>query len=150
MTPERWRQIEQLYEAALARAADHRASFLEQACAGDEELRREVASLLAADGGAGSFLAAPAAEVAARSLAAQTPLSPIGRRFGRYQVLEMLGAGGMGEVYLAKDTSLDRLVALKILSPEIASDAKRMKRFIQEARLSTAFIKSSCIYMSHS
>jgi eukaryotic-like serine/threonine-protein kinase len=80
MKPERWKQIEKLYDAALELGGARRAAFLDQACAGDEELRREVASLLASDAQAGSFLAAPAAEVAARSVAAEPASSPIGRR----------------------------------------------------------------------
>ncbi len=71
MKPERWKQIEKLYDAALQLEAPRRAAFLDQACDGDEELRREVASLLASDAQAGSFLAAPAVEVAAKVIAAE-------------------------------------------------------------------------------
>src|SRR5437667_8066550 len=102
MKPERWKQIEQLYHAALQREASQRAAFLAQACAEDEALRQEVASLLASDAEAGSFLAAPAAEVAARLIAAEPGPSSIGRQIGHYQVLSSLGVGGMGEVYLAQ------------------------------------------------
>jgi len=138
MKPERWKQIEQLYDAALERNADRRASFLDQACEGDEELRREVASLLASDEQAGSFLAAPATEVMARSVAAEGASSLIGRLIGAYQVQSLLGAGGMGEVYLARDIRLGRKVAIKVLTAFIAQDVDRLRRFEREARAISA------------
>jgi serine/threonine protein kinase/formylglycine-generating enzyme required for sulfatase activity len=137
MKPERWKQIEKIYDAALKRAADRRASFLDQACEGDGELRSEVASLLASEEQAGDFLAAPALEVAAQDLAAAAS-SPIGRRIGHYQVLSLLGSGGMGEVYLARDTRLGRKIALKLLPAELTADADRLRRFEQEARAASA------------
>src|SRR5262245_40714395 len=133
MKPERWEQIERLFDAALRLDAGRRAAFLDQACGGDEALRREVDSLLASDGQAGSFLANPAVEVAAKEIAAAAS-SPIGGKIGRYHVLSQLGAGGMGEVYLAEDTKLGRKVALKLLPAELTSDADRLRRFEQEAR----------------
>ncbi|HEV2666352.1 MAG TPA: protein kinase [Blastocatellia bacterium] len=138
MKPERWKQIEELYDAALKLEASRRAAFLDQACADDEELRREVASLLASDAQAGSFLAAPAAEVLARSVAAGIVPSLIGRRIGHYQTQSLLGAGGMGEIYLAEDTRLGRKVAIKLLPPEFTADAGRVRRFAQEARAASA------------
>ncbi len=138
MTPERWKQIEQMYDAALKHDASRRASFLDQACEGDEDLRREVASLLASDEQAGSFLAAPATKVIARSIAAEVDSFPIGRQIGHYQVLSLLGAGGMGEVYLARDTRLGREIALKLLPAELTTDAGRLGRFEQEARAASA------------
>jgi eukaryotic-like serine/threonine-protein kinase len=100
-----------------------RAAFLDQACAGDEELGREVASLLASDAQAGGVLPTPAA---------------IGRRIGHYQVQSLLGAGGMGEVYLAEDTQLGRKLALKLLPAQLTADADRLRRFKQEARAASA------------
>jgi serine/threonine protein kinase len=138
MKPERWKQIEKLYDAALELDVGRRAAFLDQACAGDEVLRREIASLLASDEQAGNFLAAPAVEVAARSIAAAPISSLIGRRIGNYQVESLLGAGGMGEVYQARDVRLDRTVALKILPVEFAKDEERMRRFIREAKAASA------------
>src|SRR5438552_768625 len=133
MKSERWKQIEQLYDAALQRDASQRAAFLAQACAEDEGLRREVAALLASDAQAGSFLAAPAVEVVAQVIAAEPNSSPIGRQIGHYQVLSLLGAGGMGEVYLAQDTRLGRKIALKLLPAEFTKDGDRLRRFEQEA-----------------
>src|SRR5262245_41537138 len=138
MKPERWKQIEKIYDAALELDASRRASFLDQACEGDEELRKEVASLLASDEQAGSFMAASATEVMARIVAADGDSSPVGRQIGHYQVLSLLGAGGMAEVYLARDTRLGRKIALKLLPAELTTDADRLRRFEQEARAASA------------
>ncbi len=138
MKPERWKQIEQLYDAALELDVSQRAAFLAQACAEDEALRQEVAALLASDAQAGSFLAAPAVEIMAQVIAAEPNSSPIGRQIGHYQVQSLLGAGGMGEIYLAQDTQLGRKVALKLLPVEFTADAGRVRRFAQEARAASA------------
>jgi eukaryotic-like serine/threonine-protein kinase len=137
MTPERWEQVGQLYQAALELRPGERTAFLRQACAEDESLCREVESLLAAEEDAADFLAAGAIDDAAKALAEEKSFSP-GKRLGHYQVRSLLGAGGMGEVYLAKDTKLDRAVALKILPAEFAADKDRMRRFEQEARSAAA------------
>ena len=80
-----------------------------------QDLRREVESLLASDQQAENFLESPVLEVAAEAMAAQGPPSLVGRILGAYQILSVLGAGGMGEVYKAKDTRLNRTVAIKVL-----------------------------------
>ncbi|HAF13003.1 MAG TPA: hypothetical protein DCK99_04730, partial [Blastocatellia bacterium] len=138
MTPERWEQVGQLYQAALELRPGERTSFLRQACGEDESLCREVESLLAAEEEAGDFLAAGAIDDAAKALAEEKSFSPVGKRLGHYQVRSLLGVGGMGEVYLAQDTKLDRAVALKILPPEFAADKNRMRRFEQEAKSAAA------------
>jgi Tol biopolymer transport system component len=132
MTPERWQQIQSLYYAALDRGRGERATFLEAECGADRELRREVEALLAAHDHAGDFLGAPAVEVAARSAAGEPPL--VGGRVGGYEILSPLGAGGMGDVYLAQDTRLGRKVALKLLPEFVTRDEERIGRFKQEAR----------------
>src|SRR5690242_9195570 len=102
MTPERWRRVEELYHAALARDARDRALFLGDACAGDDALRRDVESLLAPESAsAEAFLAEPAVVVAARFESDPGPPIPVGHRIGGYQVQAPLGAGGMGVVYRA-------------------------------------------------
>ena len=136
MTPERWQQIERLFHATLEREPTQRTAFLAQACGGDEELRREVESLIASHEQGGS-LPESSPSALARELVAGGP-SLVGRTLGPYRVLEPLGAGGMGEVYLAEDTRLHRRISLKILPPAVASDPQRMRRFQQEARAASA------------
>ena len=138
MTPERWKQIEKIYHAALEVEPKERSAFLDQACAGDAALRQEVESLLAHEQPAESFIEAPALEVLANVKTENRNQSLIGRQIGPYKVLSLLGMGGMGEVYLAQDPRLERTVALKILPTELASDPERMRRFVREARAASA------------
>ncbi|MCI0392270.1 MAG: protein kinase [Acidobacteria bacterium] len=134
MKPERWRQIEQTYHAALELAPDQRSGFLDQVCAGDEELRREVVSLLASHDEANSFIEKAPDDVIAGMIAEEQARSIIGRTLDHYQVRSLLGQGGMGEVYRAHDTRLDRDVAVKILPEHLASDAEALRRFEREAK----------------
>jgi serine/threonine protein kinase/Tol biopolymer transport system component len=134
-SPERWATVERLYHAALARPVDERAAFLAKACAGDGELRREVESLLAQAASGEAGLTGGAA-VAAAGLVTDIGGSVLtGRRLGAYQILAPLGAGGMGEVYRARDTRLGRDVAMKILPRAFTADAARLARFEREARV---------------
>jgi eukaryotic-like serine/threonine-protein kinase len=135
---ERWKQIDNLFHAAIAREPEQRAAFLDQACAGDEPLRREVESLLAAHEQAGSFIEAPAAELAADLLVESLARLTEGQRVGHYKIVALLGMGGMGEVYLAQDTKLGRQVALKILPASFSQEADHIRRFQQEARAISA------------
>lgn len=134
MTPERWEQIGRLYEQVSEMAPDERSRFLDRACRGDVELRREVESLLAAEDAVGDFIAAPALKDAAELLTAETPGSLVGKQIGHYQILSFVGAGGMGEVYAAQDPRLGRKVAIKLLLAGVSHDADRLRRFAQEAR----------------
>src|SRR5262245_13191707 len=138
MNPEKWRQVERLYHSALEREAEQRASFLATACEGDDSLRREVESLLAHQSQAENLMEAPVMEVAAKALADDQNGSMTGQSLGSYQILSRLGAGGMGEVYQARDARLERTVALKILPAEVAADAERMRRFVREAKAASA------------
>src|SRR4029434_4975132 len=137
MKPERWRQVERLYYAALERQPDERAAFLGSACAGDESLRREVASLIAAGDGIGGFMEPPAS-VAAEAQATAPQPSMIGQTLTHYRIVSLLGKGGMGEVYLGEDTTLGRKVALKLLPAAFTSDRERLRRFEHEARAASA------------
>src|SRR5262245_46846978 len=112
---DRLRQIEDLYHRAIERDDSERSAFLAETCAGDEALRCEVESLLRYQKRAELLLEKPALELAARSLAKNNRQMLEGQQIGSYEILSLLGAGGMGEVYRARDQKLDRLVAIKVL-----------------------------------
>lgn len=142
MKPERWQQLDELFHAALERAPEMRAAFLDEACAGDQSLREEVVVLLAAHKEAGSFIESPALEIEAKSLAREqrdaAPQSLLGETVGHCRLVSVLGSGGMGQVYLAHDTALNRQVALKLLPEYFIKDRDRLRRFQQEARAASA------------
>jgi len=138
MTTERWKQIDELFQTAVELKPDERAAFLDRVCPDDEVLRREVESLLASDEQGLSLVDAPAFEVAAGLLLSGDPELAAGRRLGHYKILAQLGAGGMGEVYLAQDARLGRKIALKLLPSEFTRDEERLRRFRQEARAVSA------------
>jgi serine/threonine protein kinase len=142
MKADRWRQVEQLYDAAIDLPVAERAKFVQEACAGDEDLQRELLSLLAAEQKIGGFMESPALDIAAKAVAYEVDSvkqsSFIGRELGPYKIEKLLGVGGMGEVYLAHDAKLARKVALKILPPQFISDPERIKRFERESRAVSA------------
>jgi eukaryotic-like serine/threonine-protein kinase len=138
MTPERWRRIEDLYRAAMGRVSEERAMFLEDACGEDEGLRRSVESLLEHNEKSGPTLNEPTDQLAAEALDTRVGAHVPGSMVGRYRILGRLGAGGMGEVYRARDTRLHRDVALKFLAPDQLADAEYRRRFLKEARAASA------------
>jgi serine/threonine protein kinase/Tol biopolymer transport system component len=129
MTGERWQEIRTVLEAALQVDSEERRAYLDQACASDQSLRREVESLLAADKQAQTdFLQSPPLAVRLEK----------GTRLGDYEIQSLLGAGGMGEVYRARDLRLRRDVAVKVLPAVVSSDPERLRRFEQEAMAAAA------------
>lgn len=138
MTPERYQQIGRIYQTALGLESGERSAFLLGACGKDEALRQTVEQLLAADAQAEAqdFIAAPVREIAAEMLAQNHPAA--GQQISHYQILSLLGAGGMGEVWLARDTKLERQVAIKMLPASFASDPDRLRRFEIEAKATGA------------
>ena len=136
MTPERWKRTEELYHAARARSPEQRAAFLAEACAEDEALRREVESLLSEPESGDGFLAEPPLVMPAHIVSDLAPMT--GRSLAGYHLEALLGAGGMGEVYRARDPKLGRDVAIKILPRAFTSDPDRLARFEREARMLAA------------
>jgi serine/threonine protein kinase len=138
MTPERWQQVKEIFNSAIAHGPAERSSFISQACLGDEELRSEVESLIASHEQSGSFIDQPAFEVAASLIAGERAELTPGYTIGSYQVISFLSRGGMGEVYLAEDKRLGRKVALKLLPATFTTNDDRLRRFEQEARAASA------------
>ena len=142
MNAELWKQIDEMLDAALELPPAEREGYVATACVGNEELRREVLSLLRAQEQAGTFLAGSAMRAAAQALARESGGgshgSLVGKDIGTYKIEKLLGAGGMGEVYLASEARLNRRVALKILPSEFVADDERVARFEREARAVSA------------
>jgi serine/threonine protein kinase/tetratricopeptide (TPR) repeat protein len=138
-SPDRWRRLEGLFYEAAELEPGARKAFLDQQCAGDSALRTELESLLASIDQPLEFLEKPIRD-AARQVVTSTraPVLKPGTRFARYEVVSAVGAGGMGEVYLAHDTQLRRDVALKLLPQHLTRDERTLQRFEQEARAASA------------
>src|SRR5262245_37394811 len=129
MTPERFQQVGEIYDRATELDPARRNAFLLEACAGDDELRLEVASLLDAHQRGEGFTDQPGLAIAGGLFADQTSGSIEGKKIGNYQALSLLGKGGMGEIYLADDLKLRRKVALKVLPKHFIQDPVRVKMF---------------------
>src|SRR5215470_8847921 len=138
MTPERWRQVNELFHSALKYDPAQRGSYLNQVCDGDQELRQEVESLISSHQNSDDFIEGYPIEAATRLFAEDRPDLSAGQRISQYKILSLLGRGGMGEVYLAYDSKLGRKVALKLLPSSFTQDHDRSRRFEQEARAASA------------
>jgi eukaryotic-like serine/threonine-protein kinase len=138
MKPERWEQINDLFQSAVERAPEDRAAFLEEACRADEALGREVKSLIACYEPAKGFIESSAFEVAPELLADARPGAMVGESIGHYRVESLIGVGGMGEVYLARDEQLGRKAALKLLPDSLTIGETQLSRFKNEARSASA------------
>lgn len=134
MTPERWQQVEEVLQEALDLPRPERASFLDAVCGDDEDLKHEAGSLITAHDNAGDFIEEPAMAQDAHIFLSDG----VGGDIGPYKIIQSLGSGGMGDVFLAHDSRLDRGVALKILPPYLAADDTRLHRFQREARAASA------------
>ena len=134
MTTERRQQVERIYQAALDRDPTERSTFLDDVCAGDAQLRAEVESLLSARPPDDRFLEPGEVDVSDRAVAIRVPGATAGQRLGPYELIALIGAGGMGEVWRALDPGLRRHVAIKILPPRYSLDPDRLRRFEDEAQ----------------
>jgi serine/threonine protein kinase/lipopolysaccharide biosynthesis regulator YciM len=138
MTPEQYRRVGELFHAAMELAPEARLDFLTGACGDADDLRREVESLLRAREQADGFITGKVASVVTAMIAQQQSMPLVGRNIGHYRTLSLIGAGGMGQVYLAEDTRLGRRVALKLLPAAFTQDQERVRRFKQEARAASS------------
>ena len=147
MQPERWQQISGIFKSALAMEPEERAAYVAAECGADDALRREVERLIDSHNQADkeNFIDSPAVAGVAPLLVSENSDAEVttdrleaGQQLSHYRIIQKLGAGGMGEVYLAEDTLLDRTVALKILPADVAFDKPRMQRFKQEAKLASS------------
>lgn len=138
MTPDRWERSKSIYWNAMEIDPSGRGPYLESACEGDPELRREVDSLIEAHHKAGDFIVSTAMKEAVKIMSSDGPQSLIGRELGNYHLVSLLGSGGMGDVYLAFDMRLGRRVAVKILTSHPFDDSDRVRRFQREARTASA------------
>ncbi|MFN2453921.1 MAG: protein kinase [Pyrinomonadaceae bacterium] len=134
MIDEKWQKVKEIFDSALRREPEERRKFVREVCGNDETLLAEVESLLASLGSAESFLETPAVAIVADLVEAETKKLEHGRCFGHYEIIRQIGAGGMGEVYLAQDKKLDRRVAIKILNEKFSRDESNLHRFIREAK----------------
>ena len=145
MNPDGWNRIREIFNKALERPDQERSAFLAEACAGEPELQREIESLLKS--GQTEFMERPAVYMAAESTARAESQALIGQRLNHYEIRSMLGSGGMANVYGARDTKLNRDVAIKMLPDEFSRDPDRVSRFRREAEV--ARLAQSPEYRGH-
>lgn len=138
MAAEKWSQVKEILDAAIRQKPEDRAAFLDEACDGNETVRREVESLLSSFGKADGFMEMPAVGRAGHEVTVEMTPLPAGLVIGDYEIIRRLGEGGMGVVYLAKDRKLDRHVAIKVLNKKYERHEENVRRFVQEAKAASA------------
>src|SRR5689334_12157848 len=134
----RWRRITAIYHAAISCRIEERSSFLESACGDDQDLRRQVEAMVESHQQSGDFIETPAFAEAPEFLSDESAGALTGQLVGHYRIESLIGVGGMGEVYLARDGRLGRKVALKILPARLTTDEMQLNRFEHEARTASA------------
>ena len=145
MADENWQKVREVFDSALRQKPEERRRFVDEVCGEDKTLLAEVESLLLSLGSAESFMETPAVAKVAGVIEAENRHLEKGQTFGHYEIVEQIGEGGMGEVYLAKDARLNRQVALKLLSSHITGDKNRVSRFRQEAFATSALNHPSIV-----
>ncbi|HEX7332545.1 MAG TPA: protein kinase [Pyrinomonadaceae bacterium] len=138
ITHDRWQQIKEIFYSALDHPPADRSAFLKEVCGNDTEMLEEVEALLTADAENGDFLVETVYELTEGMLADEPREFSVGQEVGQYKIEGFISSGGMGQIYEAHDTKLDRKIALKFISPEYAKDPRRVQRFEQEARAASA------------
>ena len=138
MEPGRWGRITDIYHATIARPPEERASFLGDECHGDESLRKQVEAMVTSHERSGDFIESPAFADAPELLIDEPTGDLIGQSIGHYRIESLIGVGGMGEVYLARDELLRRKIALKLLPEHLTADETQLSRFKTEARTASA------------
>jgi serine/threonine protein kinase/predicted Zn-dependent protease len=138
MADAQWQKVREIFDSALRHKPDERLRFVNEVCGDDKTVHAEVESLLSSHDGAESFMETPAVAKVADVIEAETKKLETGRCFGHYEIIEQIGEGGMGEVYLARDKKLDRNVAIKILDEKLSQDGSNLQRLISEAKAASA------------
>ena len=138
MKAARWKKVIDLFQSALECAPEERTAFLDETCHGDEGMRREVESLLTSHERAENFIEVPAFEAAPELATNDRAGALVGKSIGHYRIESLIGVGGMGEVYLARDERLGRKAALKLLPDSLTTDETQLGRFKNEARTASA------------
>jgi serine/threonine protein kinase/Tfp pilus assembly protein PilF len=133
-----WQRVREVFDAALGKKPEERRSYLNETCCGDKELRSEVESLLSSLAESDQFLETPAVAHVASLIRSETNRLEKGARLGHYEIIGHIGAGGMGDVYLAQDLKLDRRIAIKTLNEEFSKDELNLQRFVREAKAASA------------
>ena len=138
MADEKWQKVRETFDSALRRKPEERQKLVLGLCGTDKTLLDEVESLLSSLDSAEDFMETPAVARVADVFETETKKLETGKCFGHYEIIEQIGVGAMGEVYLARDQKLDRKVAVKILNERFSQDKSNLSRFVQEAKSASA------------